>query len=156
MEKYVQPFIDTCCNVFKDFLGLELTTSTPHFIEKYEKNEWDISGIIGLAGEAQGAVVLSLSTDLAITLTEILTGVEYSEVTEEVCDAIGEIINIIAGNVKKNLEGMYHLVISLPTIIEGMNHDVVWLKSQGVRKVCIPFTVLETHSFSLSVSLRRI
>ncbi len=154
MEKYVQPFINTCCNVFRDFIGLEITASTPHFVEQNDSNEWDISGIIGLAGEAQGAVVLSLKKELAFKLTEKLTGMEYTETNEDVFDAVGEIINIIAGNVKRDLEEMFQLVISLPTIIEGQNHNMVWLKSQGARRICIPFKVLDTHAFSLFVSLR--
>ncbi len=154
MEKYVQPFINTCGKVFRDFIGLEITASTPHFVEQNGANEWDISGIIGLAGEAQGAVVLSLKKDLALKLTERLTGTVQTETNEDVFDAVGEIINIIAGNVKKDLEEMFQLVISLPTIIEGQNHNMVWLKSQGARRICIPFNVLDSHSFSLFISLR--
>ncbi len=155
MEKYVQPFINTCCDVFRDFVGTEITAKTPHFVESSEKNEWDISGIIGLAGEAQGAVVLSLKTDLAFKITEFLTGNVVSEVNDDVFDAVGEIINIIAGNVKKDLEEMYQLVISLPTIIQGENHNMVWLRSQGTRSICIPFEILGGHSFALSVTLRQ-
>ncbi len=154
MEKYVQPFINTCCSVFKDFIGLDITASTPHFVEPNAGNEWDISGIIGLAGEAQGAVVLSLKMDLALNLTGILTGTTPTETNDDVFDAVGEIINIIAGNVKRDLEELFKLVISLPTIIEGKNHNMVWLKSQGARRICIPFKVLDQHSFSLFVSLR--
>ncbi len=154
MEKYVQPFINTCCNVFRDFIGLEISASTPHFVEPSGNNEWDISGIIGLAGEAQGAVVLSLKKDLALKLTEMLTGAAQEDTNEDVFDAVGEIINIIAGNVKRDLEEMFQLVISLPTIIEGHNHNMVWLKSHGTRRICIPFKVMETHAFALFISLR--
>ncbi len=155
MDKYVQPFITTCHDVFRDFVGIEIRAETPYFIEPTAKNEWDISGIIGLAGEAQGAVVLSLKKELAYEITEKLTNIKQEDLNEDVFDAVGEIINIIAGNVKKELEEMFKLVISLPTIIEGQNHNMVWLRSQESRRICIPFTLQNNHSFSLTVTLRK-
>ncbi len=156
MEKYTQPFIATCKHVFRDFIGVDIIAKTPYFIDSTDEFKWDISGIIGLAGEVQGAVVLSLKSDLAMMLTERLTQTRHTEMNDDVYDAIGEIINIIAGNVKKDLEDVFKIVISLPTIIKGENHHMVWLKSQSTRKITIPFEVLNTHSFCLSVSLKKV
>ncbi len=155
MEKYIQPFITTCQKVFRDFVGLEIIACTPYFIDTEEKPHWDISGIIGLAGEAQGAIVLSLKKELALKITESLTKQPQDDITNIVFDAVGEIINIIAGNVKKELESMFKLYISLPTIIEGQSHDMACLKSRGAYQICIPFKVQDRHSFSLTITLQQ-
>ena len=152
MKKYIQPFIKVCKNVFKEFVGQDAEARMPYFMEKDEAGEWDISGIIGLTGEARGAVVISLKQELAIRLTSILTGAEYTKMEEDVVDAVGEMINIIAGNVKQELEDSYSLVISLPTIVRGKEHSINWPDSR-TRVLCIPFVISRNDNFILSVAL---
>ena len=152
MEKYIQPFVDVCVNVFRDFVGAELTPERPHFSNKDDLNEWDISAVIGLTGEARGAVVISMKKQLACHLTGTLTGATHSDLDEEVVDAIGEIINIISGNAKRGLEEAFRLVISLPTIVKGPGHSVQWPNGQA-RIICIPFHIFESETFCLSVAI---
>ncbi|HKL85725.1 MAG TPA: chemotaxis protein CheX [Treponemataceae bacterium] len=152
MEKYIQPFVDVCENVFRDFIGTELVTQRPYFVDKNDPHDWDISSVIGLTGEARGAVVISMKRNLALKLTGVLTGSTHTEVDDEVVDAIGEIINIIAGNAKRGLEESFRLVISLPTIIRGPGHTIMWPNDQA-RIICIPFTIFDTETFCLSVAI---
>jgi chemotaxis protein CheX len=152
MEKYIQPFIDVCQNVFKQFVGLDLTPGRPFFVEAAAANEWDISSVIGLTGEARGAVVVSMKKPFALHLTEILTEAKHTSIDDDVVDAIGEIVNIIAGNVKKNLEEAFRLVISLPTIVEGPGHQIKWPNSQA-RVICVPFDSANGDTFCLSVAI---
>ncbi|MDR1058898.1 MAG: chemotaxis protein CheX [Treponema sp.] len=152
MEKYIQPFIDVSQNVFQEFIGSDLTAGRPYFMDVNTAVDWDISAIIGLTGEARGAVVISMKKGLAIKLTDILTGTSHTELDDEVVDAVGEIVNIIAGNVKKSLEDAFRLVISLPTIVRGQEHMIKWPHGQA-RIICIPFTIFETDTFNLSVAI---
>ena len=152
MEKYIQPFVDVCVNVFKDFIGTDLVTERPHFIDKNDIHEWDVSAIIGLTGEARGAVVISMKSVLACRLTSMLTGEDHTSMDDEVIDAIGEIINIIAGNAKRGLEESFRLVISLPTIVHGSNHAIQWPNDQA-RIICIPFKIFDNETFCLSVAI---
>ena len=155
MEQYIQPFIDVCQHCFKEFVGLDLKVGRPYIADRISLNEWDISAVIGLTGEARGAVVISMKNDLAITLTEILTGSSHKKIDDDVVDAIGEIVNIISGNAKKGLEDSFRLIISLPTVIHGKNHAVKWPASNA-RIICIPFYLLENSSFNLSVALESV
>ena len=138
-----------------DFLNQELEAKIPYFINKDEITEWDISGVIGLTGEARGAVVISMRDDLAIRLTSILTGMSHKVLYDDVIDAVGELINIIAGNVKQELEDAFRLVISLPTIVKGKEHTINWPDSQ-TRVICIPFVTADSESFTLSVALEAV
>ena len=152
MKQYIQPFINVCKSVFKDLIGKEIEAKIPHFLEKDAATEWDISGIIGLTGEARGAVVISMKDDLAMKLTGILTGKVYNVLYDEVVDAVGELINIIAGNVKQELEDAYRLIISLPTIVTGKGHTINWPNGHA-RVICIPFSYSKTENFILSIAL---
>ena len=155
MKQYIQPFIKVCKNVFCEFVNMELEAKIPHFTKKDTISEWDISGVIGLTGEARGAVVISMRQDLAIKLTAILTGAEHKNLDDDVVDAVGELINIIAGNVKQELEDAFRLVISLPTIVKGKEHTINWPDSQ-TRVICIPFETTDSDNFSLSVALEAV
>jgi chemotaxis protein CheX len=155
MEEYIQPFIDVSISVFKDFLQIDLKAERIYFVEKDDFHDWDISGVIGLSGEAIGAVAVSMKNNTALKITGLLTGEEHSKIDDEVTDAVGEIINIIAGNVKKYLEEMFKLVISLPTIIRGKDHQVVW-PGDKTRVVCIPFTIFDNETVCLSVAISKL
>ena len=152
MKQYIQPFINVCKSVFQEFLSQQIEAKIPHFLDKEAPGEWDVSGIIGLTGEARGAVVISMKKELAIRLTIILTGTEHNDFDDDVVDAVGEIINIIAGNVKQELEDAYRLIISLPTIVRGKEHSINWPNNQA-RVICIPFSITNKENFTLSVAL---
>ena len=153
MEQYIQPFIKVCESVFRDFCQTEVKAGRVFFVAKDEyETSWDISGIIGLSGEASGAVAISMKDITAFTVTKILTGQEYKSIDADVTDAVGEIINIISGNVKKNFEDELRIKISLPSIIKGKAHSIVW-PSEKIRIICIPFTIFENQEICLSIAV---
>ena len=154
MEKFIQPFIKTCEAVFRDFCQTDITIGRVFFITKdeYESN-WDISGLIGLSGEVAGAVAISMKASTAFRITSILTsGAKHTEFDSDVNDAVGEIVNIISGNIKKDFEEELRIKISLPSIIIGKDHTIVW-PSEKARIICIPFNVFSDQEFCLSVAL---
>ncbi|MDR2782896.1 MAG: chemotaxis protein CheX [Treponema sp.] len=152
MEQYIKPFVDVCLNVFKDFINIEVSAKTPYFLEKDSIVGNDISAVIGLTGEARGAVIVSMHQKLAIKLTDLLTGDSHAEMDDDVSDAVGEIVNIIAGNVKQRLEESMKMIISLPTIVQGQGHAIRWPGTQ-TRILCIPFKVFEDDIFTLLVAI---
>ncbi|MDR3171356.1 MAG: chemotaxis protein CheX [Treponema sp.] len=152
MERYIKPFIEVCQLVFKAFVGIEIKAERPYFLDKVTFDGLDISGVIGLTGQARGAVVLSMHKSLALRLTSQLTGTPQTELNEDTMDAIGEIVNIITGNAKQKLEDSFRLVISLPTIVMGSEHTIKW-PTNRTRILCIPFSVFEDEVFHLSVAL---
>ena len=153
MEQYIQPFIKVCETVFKEFCQTDVKAGRVFFVSKDEyETSWDISGIIGLSGEASGAVAISLKGITACRVTKTLTGQEHDTVDSDVTDAVGEIINIIAGNVKKEFEEELKIKISLPSIVRGKAHTIVW-PSEKTRIICIPFTIFEDQEMCLSVAV---
>ena len=153
MEQYIQPFIKVCTTVFKEFCQTEVTAGRVFFVSKDEyETIWDISGIIGMSGEVTGAVAISMKDITAFQVTKILTGSEHKSIDSDVTDAVGEIINIIAGNVKKDFEEELRIKISLPTIVKGKAHTIVW-PSEKTRIICIPFTIFSDQEMCLSVAV---
>ncbi len=92
--------------------------------------------MIGLSGKAQGTVVLGLSREAALSAAEALLQERPAEINGDVTDAVGELVNIIAGSAKAKLEHL-QLSVSLPTVITGKNHCVEF--PTKVTPICIPF-----------------
>ena len=65
--QFINPFLHASINLFKEYLGLDVRHSKPNVLQD-PQDLGEVSGIIGLAGETQGAVVLSFSRETAISV----------------------------------------------------------------------------------------
>ncbi len=149
--EYINPFLKASTNLFRDYLGLKAKSGKPYLLkDPQELNE--VSGIIGLAGDTRGAVVLSFSRETAIRMVSVMADKEYFALGNEVLDGVGELINIIAGNAKQDLLE-FRIEISLPGVIIGNSNKIHW--PAGIPVVCIPFNT-EIGDFTVNVSLRDI
>ena len=153
MEQYIQPFIDGSEEVFRDFCGMEIKAGRAFFVTKNEfAVAWDVSGIIALSGEFNGTVAISVSENTAFALTKTLTGREYTSIESEVTDALGEIVNIITGNVKIIFEKRHRIKMTVPSIINCKENAITW-PSEKARIICIPFSLFEDQELCLSVAM---
>ena len=147
--KYINPFVKATVGLFQDFIGISITPQTPYL--RTDPNDLEeVSGIIGLAGETVGAVVLSFSRESAIRVVGKMEGRPYKAMTNDVIDGVGELVNIIAGNAKKDLDE-FRIDISLPGIVTGKSYQIHW--PEGIPVIAIPFDSEYGH-FSVNVSLR--
>lgn len=147
--KYINPFLNATMGLFRDFLGLKVSSGKP-FVLADPQDLSDVSALIGLAGETTGAVVLSFSHDTALKVISNMAGREYLFLGSEVLDGVGELVNIIAGNAKKDLDE-FRISISLPGVITGNSYRINWPK--GVPVITIPFSS-ELGDFTVNVSLK--
>lgn len=87
-------------------------------------------GHVGLAGKVAGAVCLIFSKELASFLAASMLGLEPEEVApEEVRDVIGELCNMVGGNIKSRLCDMgYTCALTIPSITSGKNFNFQPLK----------------------------
>lgn len=151
--KYIEPFIEATIKIFQDFYNETPEVKNPFIFDKEEDLNWDLSAVIGIAGETKGVVAISFQREMAIKLTQILVGYDIEDIDDDVVDSTGEVVNIIAGNAKQGLE-QFRLVISLPSIIKGTGHKIAW-PSNSMPIITIPFSI--SHgTFHLSVGLENI
>jgi len=146
---YINPFLNASINLFRVYLGVKTTNKTP-FINKDAQNLHEISAIIGLAGDTKGAVVLSFERETAIKIVSRFSKKNYFALSREVIDGVGELVNILAGNAKKDLLD-FRITISLPGVITGNRYKINWPKNIPV--ITIPFNS-ELGDFTVNVSLK--
>jgi chemotaxis protein CheX len=115
--EYINPFVTSTTHVFSTMLNCDLVRGEIS-LKKQASPEHQVSGIIGLSGRAHGVVVLSLNREAAISAAAALLGERPSEVNAEVKDAVGELVNIIAGGAKAQLAEL-EMSVTIPTVITG-------------------------------------
>lgn len=80
-----------------------------------------MTSCVQITGEWEGAIVLYCSSNFAKRAAAIAFGMEEPEVQfEEMQDILGELANIIGGNIKSLVPGSCQL--SLPSVIEGRDY----------------------------------
>ena len=144
---YINPFVVSTIETFTKMLNSEAKPGKI-LLKTDESATYDISGVIGLSGEAQGSICLSFPKLIALKVVSALVGAEIKIIGPEVSDAIGEIANIIAGNAKQHLT-QYNL--SLPKVIMGKDHKIA--SQRGIPTIIVPFES-SLGNFAMEVSLK--
>jgi chemotaxis protein CheX len=148
--EYINPFLKSSANLFKDYLGLKIEAGKPYINAKPQNLEEEVSGIIGLAGEVVGAVTLCFKRETALKIVSVFCRKSFRVLSNEAINGVGELVNIIAGNAKQYME-QYRINISLPGVIVGKSYQINWPK--GVPIISIPFTS-EMGDFTVNVSFK--
>jgi chemotaxis protein CheX len=134
--EYINPFLVSTISVFETMLNCRLERGTPRLLNATQPQH-EVSGVIGLSGRAQGTVVLGLSREAALNAAEAMLQERPAQLNRDVTDAVGELVNIIAGSAKAKLEHL-DLSVSLPTVITGKFHCIEF--PTKVIPICIPFS----------------
>lgn len=120
-------------------------------LEKNSKNNQIICSI-GFAGGIEGNVSLVFSNQTACLLVSKMLSMDIPEVSSDVLDGVGELVNMIAGGLKNRLTtSAYNFEISIPTTIQGQELELTTLKDS--LKVMQRFETNE-YSFDTLVSFR--
>ena len=134
--EYINPFITSVRNAFQTMLSIEVQRGAP-YLRTTAASDLCVSGVIGLSGDAVGTVVLNMSKEVALGIASVLLMEEFTELTADVIDAVGELTNVIAGAAKSKLKE-FRLGVSLPNVITGSAHTIHFPKD--VSPICVPFT----------------
>lgn len=133
---YVNPVILSTIDVFDKMLNCQ-AKRTDLKIKTSSKPVHELSAIIGVSGKASGTYVLSLSESVALQILKRMVGIEAAEIDDDVRDAAGEVLNMIVGQAKAQLEQL-QLSLSLPNMITGKDHDVRY--PSNVQPICLMFS----------------
>lgn len=84
-----------------------------------------VTAAVSITGEWEGTVAVACSDELARLITGSFFGVEPAEADPgEINDAVGEVANMIGGNVKALMPSPSQL--SLPTVTTGIDYVVTF------------------------------
>ena len=105
--------------IWSTMLGLEAKTSQTALNPRLKPST--LTGCIQITGAWQGAVTVECPGGLARRVASIMFGSDACDVTaDQVNDALGELTNIIGGNIKALLPEPSQL--SMPAVTEGTDY----------------------------------
>jgi len=148
-SQFIIPFVKSVQNVFETMLQMPVQTGQPT-LKTSPAPGYDVSGIIGMVGDVEGAVVLSFPTATAERVVSIFTGMSIDVKHEDFADAVGELVNMISGGAKAQFTGK-SVSISCPSVIIGGDHTVFGRKD--LVCISIPCTS-DCGEFAVEVALR--
>lgn len=134
-----QAIIDGTSEVFSTMLMIELEVK-----EIIEGRGGDIpaniTSMIGLGKDIQGMLAVHCPATVAKEITGTFLGMEVPEIDEDVKDAIGEIANMVAGNLKTSFnEHGKDIELAIPTTVVGESFRTSGMF--GAHRVVVHFSM---------------
>lgn len=150
-KQLVNAFID---GVQKTLSTMAMTESTPKkaFVEKDFKAKGDVSGMIGMvSGAMRGTITISFEQSAIFEVLNNMLGEDYSEIDDEVRDAVGELTNMIYGTAKTTLNELgYNFEMAIPTVITGAHQITSYHKGAAL---VIPFEMSGDNNFFIEITV---
>ncbi|GJL78036.1 MAG: hypothetical protein NPINA01_10250 [Nitrospinaceae bacterium] len=125
-------------SIFNTIIGV-----TPGYVgDDNEKKVGDgVVGIISFVGDASWILMLALPKASAESIAEKFCGFEVSYESPEMGDVVGELANVLAGDIVARLAAEeIKVVMSLPTVMRG--HDVEPLMPRGLPDKKLHYSLL--------------
>ena len=126
---------DSVGEVFTTMLKIEATFEPLGTV--VDGSEAQVAGAVGFIGTAMGVVYIYLGSHLARVATANLLGMEESEIEGEamVNDAVGELTNMIVGQMKSRMsDNGIRCALTIPSIVRGSHFSIESISSSE-RKV---------------------
>jgi chemotaxis protein CheX len=105
-----------------------------------QKAAGEFTAMVGLAGALCGILTMGCGAHSAKLIAARMLGTDVASSEEQVCDALGEICNMIAGNFKNKLSGTADgCMLSVPTVITGGQYNFHSLADGGSLETTLLF-----------------
>ena len=150
----LSPFIEGTMNTLQTQASLKVETGKP-FIKDGTEPQITIAGVITMNNaELPGSIALCFTTPVFLGIYESMVGEKHTEITPDIQDAAGELLNIIYGFAKTKLRaGGIAVDMAIPVILAGEKLQMQ-IGDRG-KSIIIPFTC-EYGPFHLEVYFKKL
>lgn len=136
--KVDQEIVIATKDVFSTMVMMELENGSP-VIGKGGEITSNISSMLGLGGGIRGILAIHLPANVAEGITGAFLGMEIDELNDDVKDAMGELTNMVAGNLKIFFAKIgVDMKLAIPTTVIGESYHTSGLF--GASRIVVPFT----------------
>jgi len=142
--------VEIAKGVFSTMVMLDVSDLAP-LTEPVVNFHETLTSMVGLAGSYSGILAIHCPKSLSLRITTNMLGMDVTEISEDVNDAMGEIANMIGGDVKHIFSPKGgDINLSIPTVIYGSDY---MLESMSTAEaLVIPFDC-EGDRFLLSFKI---
>ncbi len=137
--EYINPFIAATVKVIHTMAFIESTVGKPYLKKDDDDNApGDISAVIELTGEGRGSIGISFKKNCILGIAKQMFGEEVSDINLEIVDMVGELVNMVSGETRRNLAKRgFHFKAGIPVTSQGTNHAIPHFVKG--RVITIPF-----------------
>jgi len=144
--------IESTIEIFTGMVMMEISVAGEP-LAKLGPLKNSITGMVGLAGVQKGVLAVHFPKQLALDVTGSFLGMDVEEINADVQDAIGEIANMLGGNLKTILSDRgKDIQLSLPSTIYG--EEYAFSSQAEVDQVILPFQA-PSGLFYVEIELER-
>ena len=139
-----EAIVEATVDIFTSMVMLEITPGEPlPSVGRPKPLKSSLTGIVGFTGTYSGVLAIHTPYGVAKSITESFLGMEVGAINEDVQDSIGELTNMLAGNIKPFLsDNGKDINLSIPSTVYG--DEYTFLVAEGVeQRVIVPFTLKE-------------
>lgn len=146
----VNPFVESAYKFLQNEISMEVTRGQLR-LESSKATSGEVNVALGVAGDAEGTVIYSMSEKTAKAIASALLGEPVPVFNELAESSIAEMGNIITGQAAAGLEEHgYVCKLTPPTIIAGKG---VMISTVDIQRLVIPIE-LPVGFIEISVALR--
>lgn len=132
----IMPFIASAQAVFQTMMQVQADVGEPYANNNQPSNH-EVCAIISMTGDVNGTVGITFPRSTAARVASVFGGAEVSVSSPDFIDALGEVVNMVAGGAKAKFVGR-NVSISCPSVVIGEGFAL--RHASDDRSIVIPFT----------------
>ncbi len=128
--------VNSTRSVFQTMLSMDVSFVEADPVMELSGNK--IVGCVSFAGDVIGNICIHVSREFARIMTAAMLGMEVDEVEddEEINDVIGEVSNMVGGDMKSKLcDAGFPCVLSIPNVTTGCDFKIEskgWMRHEKI------------------------
>lgn len=151
--------------IFETMIMIPLQHSDPYLGDQHQIRS-DVLGMVSFTGKYYGVIAMFCSKKFALKAASSMLMTEMTSFSSDVRDAVGEISNMIAGNIKTRLTAKCgEMNLSIPIVIAGEGLSITAIDNNPVvadatlscfskdKWLMLPFTS-ENEKFSVGFLIK--
>ncbi len=147
---FINPFLGAVINVLETMANVKVKPERP-YINKDRTAIGDVTGILKISGHMNGVISLTLTKDAVLTIVNNMLFESFTEINDEIADAVGELTNMISGQARIQLseQGM-KFQAGTPKVIIGKGKVLDHIENAPI--LSIPFSLSTGGKLVVEVS----
>jgi len=140
-ELYSETVLDAAKEVFETMIFMEIEPSESAAAANQTQT---LMGSITFKGKLEGCLVISLAEPCALSVARNMLALDPEETVSstEVCDAIGEVANMVMGSIKSRLQESFpDIEVSIPSVVSGK--ELQNTLGERYEQACVPVCIDE-------------
>lgn len=150
--EFINPFLSATKSVIETMAFTPVEAGSPA-LKEGNLTFGDLTGIIGMAGtNVNGNMVISFEEQTILKIVSKMLMEEFTQVNEQIVDAVGELTNMICGGAKRDLNELgVSIRMASPVMIKGKGVEINQLTKAPIIRM--PFST-EHGDFVVEANLK--